>query len=108
MLPRLWLFSFLYEFKLLYDQHGLVCQRMTCRGQLIGPHSQVIVLELLDVLSVTFPPNQAWIRMAKCRFKHVDHPDRAPGSAVRINYCHDLALTGHGCSQFLLSKLAFW
>ncbi len=30
-------------------------QRMTRRGQFIGPHSQVIELELLDVISILLP-----------------------------------------------------
>src|SRR6266699_1667073 len=97
-LQRLWLFSSLYELKLLHDEHCLVCQRMTRCGHFIGPHPHMIMLELLDALSVTLPSNQAWIRMAKRRFKHIDHPDRAPCSAFRINYRHDLSLTSHGCS----------
>ena len=48
--------------------------------------------------SVTFPSNQAWIRMTKRRFKYIEHSDMAPCSAVRINHRHDLSLTRSGCS----------
>ena len=59
MLQRLWLFILLYELKFLHDQYSLVGQRVTRRDHHIGPHFQVILLELQDVISVTLPANQA-------------------------------------------------